>query len=96
MVQRTARRRAAVGWDWAGVNLDDGGALTVFRLRDAAGNTRWAGGSRRWPDGRQRVFGPEALNFAPVAIGSRRTAPGALPGGDGPSPWAGGRRDHRC
>ena len=56
---------AAVGWDWAGVNLDDGGALTVFRLRDAAGNTRWAGGSRRWPDGRQRVFGPEALNFAP-------------------------------
>ncbi len=26
---------AAVGWDWTGINLDDGGALTAFRVRDA-------------------------------------------------------------
>ncbi|MBL8489030.1 MAG: carotenoid 1,2-hydratase [Rhodocyclaceae bacterium] len=56
---------AAVGWDWAGINLDDGGALTVFRLRDARGNTRWAGGSRRWADGRQRAFAPGELAFEP-------------------------------
>jgi predicted secreted hydrolase len=24
----------AVGWDWIGINLFDGSALTVFRLRD--------------------------------------------------------------
>ncbi len=55
----------AVGWDWAGINLDDGGALTVFRLRDAAGGTRWAGGSRRYADGRLRRLAPGDLGFAP-------------------------------
>jgi predicted secreted hydrolase len=27
----------AVGWDWLGINLADGGALMAFRMRDAAG-----------------------------------------------------------
>ena len=39
----------AVGWDWVGINLFDGGALTAFRLRDAAGDTLWDGGSFRHP-----------------------------------------------
>ncbi|WP_083748557.1 carotenoid 1,2-hydratase, partial [Pelomonas sp. KK5] len=39
----------AVGWDWAGLNLDDGGALTLFRLRRADGSQHWAGGSWRRP-----------------------------------------------
>ncbi len=26
----------ASGWDWCGINLDDGGALMAFRMRDAA------------------------------------------------------------
>ena len=30
----------AVGWDWTGINLDDGGALMVFRIRAAGGATR--------------------------------------------------------
>jgi predicted secreted hydrolase len=29
----------AVGWDWLGLNLLDGSALTIFRIRDAAGKT---------------------------------------------------------
>ena len=37
----------AVGWDWIGINLDDGGALTAFRLRRADGSALWAGGSHR-------------------------------------------------
>jgi predicted secreted hydrolase len=32
----------ARGWDWLGANLDDGGALTAFRVRDAQGGTVWA------------------------------------------------------
>src|SRR5690606_11070027 len=28
---------AAVGWDWTGINLDDGGSLLAFRLRDVRG-----------------------------------------------------------
>jgi predicted secreted hydrolase len=43
---------AAVGWDWTGVNLDDGGALTAFRVRDARGRALWTGGSLRSADGR--------------------------------------------
>jgi len=37
----------AVGWDWIGMNLDDGHSLTAFRLRRADGSTLWAGGSFR-------------------------------------------------
>lgn len=37
----------AVGWDWIGINLLDGSALTAFRLRDKAGDTVWDGGSFR-------------------------------------------------
>jgi predicted secreted hydrolase len=37
----------AVGWDWIGMNLFDGSALTAFRLRRADGSTLWDGGSFR-------------------------------------------------
>ena len=39
----------AVGWDWIGMNLFDGSALTAFRLRDKTANTVWDGGSFRHP-----------------------------------------------
>ena len=32
----------ARGWDWLGVNLDDGGALMAFRMRGPQGGARWA------------------------------------------------------
>jgi len=32
---------SAVGWDWVGLNLDDGSALTAFRIRSRDGETRW-------------------------------------------------------
>ena len=32
----------ASGWDWCGINLDDGGALMAFRMRDAAGMAAFA------------------------------------------------------
>jgi len=38
---------AAVGWDWIGMNLDDGSALTAFRLRNQEGKSLWDGGSFR-------------------------------------------------
>jgi len=37
----------AVGWDWLGINLLDGSALTAFQLRDASGAAVWDGGSFR-------------------------------------------------
>ena len=56
----------AVGWDWTGINFDDGSALMAFRMRDRAGASFWAGGSYRSPDGRVRVFGPDEIQFSAV------------------------------
>lgn len=46
----------AVGWDWIGINLDDGGALMAFRIRDAEGRTLWREAClREGPRGPQRT-----------------------------------------
>ena len=55
----------AVGWDWIGMNLDDGGALTAFRLRRADGSSLWAGGSWRDAGGRLQAFAHDSVRFVP-------------------------------
>jgi predicted secreted hydrolase len=55
----------AVGWDWIGMNLDDGSALTAFRLRRADGSTLYAGGSLRRLGGTVRSFQPGEVRFTP-------------------------------
>lgn len=62
-----------VGWDWVGVNLFDGSALTVFRLRGQGDAPPvWAGGSFRDAQGRTTIFGPTDVRFEP---GRRWTSP---------------------
>ena len=56
----------AVGWDWIGMNLGDGSALTAFRLRRADDSVVWAGGSWRPPGGAVRDFAPSEVSFTPV------------------------------
>ncbi len=53
----------AVGWDWIGINLDDGSALTAFQLRRADGSTLWAGGSWRGPGQAARNFNAAEVRF---------------------------------
>ncbi|MEN3355533.1 MAG: hypothetical protein V7640_3691, partial [Betaproteobacteria bacterium] len=53
----------ASGWDWIGINLDGGGALMAFRMRDGAGATFWAGGSYRDPRGNRNALAPDDLEF---------------------------------
>ena len=53
----------AVGWDWIGMNLDDGAALTAFHLRRTDGSTLWAGGSLRTAAGVLRVFQANEVRF---------------------------------
>jgi len=55
----------ASGWDWIGINLDDGGALMAFRIRDRRHRTLWAGGTLRTADGVRRAFAPHEVSFAP-------------------------------
>ena len=57
---------SAVGWDWIGMNLDDGSALTAFRLRDKHGNAVWTGGSFRSLKGELRIFSHGEVSFKSV------------------------------
>jgi predicted secreted hydrolase len=56
----------ARGWDWIGLNFDDGSALMAFRIRALDGSTRWAGGTLRDAGGATRVLQPEQIAFAPM------------------------------
>jgi predicted secreted hydrolase len=53
----------AQGWDWIGINLDDGGALMAFQMRDISGHEHWAAATLRDVDGRQQSFDPEAVEW---------------------------------
>ena len=56
---------AAVGWDWAGINLDDGGALMAFQVRGQDGRALYTGGTLRKADGKVIVFAPDEVRFVP-------------------------------
>ncbi len=56
----------AVGWDWIGMNLEDGSALTAFRLRRADGSALWDGGSWRAVGGELQAFEAGRTVFTPV------------------------------
>ncbi|MEQ1684063.1 MAG: lipocalin-like domain-containing protein [Burkholderiaceae bacterium] len=59
---------AAVGWDWIGMNLADGSALTAFRVRRADGTSLYAGGSFRAPGQSARNFGADDVRFSPGRV----------------------------
>jgi predicted secreted hydrolase len=56
--------RDAVGWDWIGMNLDDGSALTAFQLRRRDGTTLWDGGSFRAANGTTYIAGRGETQFS--------------------------------
>lgn len=55
-----------VGWDWVGINLNDGGALMAFRIRNARGEAVYAHAALRDRDGRTQQFGAGEVHFAPL------------------------------
>jgi predicted secreted hydrolase len=72
----------AVGWDWIGMNLDDGSALTAFQLRRKNGSPLWDGGSFRSPGGSTYIASPGETQFRPQR---RWTSP--LSGATYPVEW---------
>ena len=62
----------AAGWDWIGINLQDGGALMAFQIRGLDGKPRWAGGTIRSGDGALQILKPEDVEFR---AGRRWTSP---------------------
>ncbi len=57
---------SAAGWDWIGINMDDGSAVMAFRIRDRAGDVLWAGGALRGADGRVRMLARDEVRFLPT------------------------------
>jgi predicted secreted hydrolase len=62
----------AAGWDWIGINLQDGGALMAFQIRGLDGKPRWAGGTIRSGAGISEILKPEDVEFR---AGRRWTSP---------------------
>ncbi|MEF8731136.1 MAG: lipocalin-like domain-containing protein [Candidatus Accumulibacter meliphilus] len=56
----------AVGWDWVGINLDNGGALMAFRMRDAQGATLFTHAAWRDAHGHVRQFAAKEVAFTPI------------------------------
>jgi predicted secreted hydrolase len=54
----------AVGWDWIGMNLDDGSALTAFQLRRKDGGVLWDGGSFRTAGGQAYIASQGETQFS--------------------------------
>ena len=60
----TVLDEAAAGWDWIGINLDDGGALMAFRIRARANEkVCWAAARLRAGDGCERSFDGDEVRF---------------------------------
>lgn len=59
----------AAGWDWVGMNLDDGSALAAFEIRprDAAAGPIYAYAALRPRAGPVATFGPGEVRFEPIA-----------------------------
>ena len=55
----------AAGWDWIGMNLDDGSALTAFQIRRQGASDRplYAYASLRGAGGITRTFGADQVSF---------------------------------
>jgi predicted secreted hydrolase len=56
----------AEGWDWTGINLDDGSALMAFQIRGKDGQKVWAYAALRDAAGQMTFFSPDEVSFHPM------------------------------
>jgi predicted secreted hydrolase len=56
----------ARGWDWLGLNLDNGGALMAFRMRGAQGEKYWAAATWRAADEEGVVYSAADIEWTAV------------------------------
>lgn len=64
----------AAGWDWAGINFDDGSSLMAFRIRGRDGSVLWS--HARW-SGRPRAAAE--VRFEPLRTWRSPRSPGIYP-----------------
>lgn len=54
------------GWDWTGLNLDDGSAIMALRMRDPRGAEYWAAATIRDASGSTRTFERDEIEWQVV------------------------------
>lgn len=65
---------AAVGWDWFGLQLDDGRDLMLFQIRNRAGGVEpVSGGTLVYPDGSTRTLSLAQVDFSVLGTWRSRT-----------------------
>jgi predicted secreted hydrolase len=57
-----------VGWDWMGINLQDGGALMAFRIRNAQGLAVYAHAAHRNAQGVITQYSPDQVAWTPKRV----------------------------
>ena len=62
----TVLDKNAVGWDWVGLNLADGGALMAFQIRSAEGKPLWQHATLRDAQGRVQSIDHSRIRFMPL------------------------------
>jgi predicted secreted hydrolase len=63
----SAMSEEAQGWDWVGLNLEDGGALVTLRMRKPDGEKLWAFGTERAAGaGRPATYAPHQISWTPL------------------------------
>lgn len=62
----TLMAKEAVGWDWIGINLEAGGLLMAFRMRDRHGGSHYAGGALVLGDRVVHRYADGDIRFTPV------------------------------
>ncbi len=71
-----------VGWDWMGLQMDDGTGLMIYRLRDASGASDYLSGTRIGSDGT-----PHYLTADEIQLASSRSWKSPRTGGSYPREW---------
>ena len=56
----------AVGWDWIGINLEGGGSLMAYRMRDRKGGALYAGGTLALPGAAPVKLATTDVAFKPL------------------------------
>jgi predicted secreted hydrolase len=57
---------AAAGWDWVGLNLQGGGSLMAFEIRDRQGHKYWGGGTLLDAQGHVQILSASQVQFIPL------------------------------
>jgi predicted secreted hydrolase len=62
-------QQGAHGWDWAGLNLDDGTAIMAFRMRGANGTALWTSASVRTAHSAAvQTLGPQQVQWRALRV----------------------------